>query len=209
MEKGDTNIEKKLVGQLKKGDADAFEKLFQFYGKRLFHFSLGYLKSSEEAEEVVQETFFRIWNNKSSLQPERSFKAYLFTIAYHFIIATLKKKQKEQVFNDMIIETVVSVDNEFNQRTDYKSILELVEKTIEKLPQRQKEVLKLRKMEGLSINETAQKLDISSKTVEHHYTEALKKIKSELRKENLSDFLFLLFPVIYQTKLFSKKAISG
>jgi RNA polymerase sigma-70 factor (ECF subfamily) len=60
--------EKTYLSALKNDDVVAFDKLFSEYGKRLYHFAYGYLKSKEEAEGVVQEVFLKIWRNRKQLQ---------------------------------------------------------------------------------------------------------------------------------------------
>jgi len=70
--------EKKWVVELTRGDQEAFRNLFGEYAKRIFVFAKGYLKSNEEAEEVVQEVFMKIWNVRASINTELSFKSYLF-----------------------------------------------------------------------------------------------------------------------------------
>jgi RNA polymerase sigma-70 factor (family 1) len=182
----------KWVQALKKGDARAFDKLFDLYGKRLFHFSLGYLKSKEEAEEVVQDVFLKIWNNRSTLKPELSFRSYLFTISYRHITEKFRKINRERQYLHEITETVVDFTDELDERSSYQSMLQLVEQLIEKLPARQREVLLMRKMEGIPVNEIAGKLGIAPKTVEQHYTQALKNLKTSLSRAEISGLLFFL-----------------
>jgi RNA polymerase sigma-70 factor (family 1) len=185
-------LESKWVSSLKKGDANAFDELFQLYGKRLYHFSLGYLKSKPEAEEVVQEVFMKIWHNRTSLNPELSFNAYLFKIAYRQIAEKFRKISLEKKYlHDIASETLV-FSEEMDERTNYQSLLGLVEKLIDRLPPRQKEILVLRRIEGLSVNDIAQRLEIAPKTVEHHITEAIKNVKSGLDPENIAGLLFFV-----------------
>ena len=183
-------IESQRVTALKKGDALAFDELFGVYGKRLYHFSLGYLKSRQEAEEVVQDVFMRIWHNRSTLDPALSFNAYLFKIAYRQIIEKFRKISQAQKYLHDIAEETLNFTNETDERTNYQSLLELVERLIGKLPDRQREVLVLRRIEGMPVAGIAEKLGIAPKTVEHHITEALKNIKSGLEQENISGLLF-------------------
>ena len=74
------------------GDFNAFDALFKLYNKKLYHFALSLLKSSEDAEDVVQEVFVRIWQNRDNIKPGHSFKSFLFTIAYNIIGHTLDKR---------------------------------------------------------------------------------------------------------------------
>ncbi len=185
-------MESRWVAALKNGNALAFDELFRLYGKRLYHFSLGYLKSKTDAEEVVQEVFMKIWHNRSSLDPELSFNAYLFKIAYRHIAERFRKiNQEKKYLHDIASETLVFTAD-MDERSNYQSLLELVERLIQKLPERQKEVIILRRIEGLSVADIADRLDISPKTVEHHITEALKNIKAGLDPESIAGLLFFV-----------------
>ena len=66
-----------LVLSLKEGNLKAFSELFDRYAKRLQNFSMGYLKSVENAEEIVQDVFMKIWNIREELTVEKSFESYL------------------------------------------------------------------------------------------------------------------------------------
>lgn len=190
-EKG-RNLESFWVSALKKGNAAAFDELFRLYGKRLYHFSLGYLKSKTDAEEVVQDIFLKIWHNRNSLDPSLSFNAYLFKIAYRQIAERFRKNlQVKKYLHDIASETL-DFTAEMDERANYRSLLDLVEKLIHQLPERQREVIVLRKIEGLSVADIAARLDISPKTVEHHITEALKNIKAGLDKESIAGLLFFV-----------------
>lgn len=184
--------EKIYLTALKNDDVKAFDHLFADYGKRLYYFAYGYLKSKEEAEGVVQEVFLRIWRNRKQLNPDKSFKAYLFTIAYHYILELFKQMNKKQAYQHEIIDDVVQFTNDTNERLNYQMLLEKVELLIEKLPPRQKQILLKRKKEGIPVKEIASQLNISPKTVENHLTEALKNIKSGLGKEEISAMLFFM-----------------
>lgn len=178
------------VSALKDDDAKALDHLFGQYSKRLFYFALGYLKSKEEAEEIVQEVFYKIWQNRKSLNPELSFKAYIFKIAYRKITEVFRKLAQEQLYKHELIETSLICDNNTDDRTDYHSLLELVESIVNRLPPRQKEIFIKRKQLGLSVKEIAEILDIAPKTVENHLTEALRTIKNGLLKEKSAGLLF-------------------
>ena len=181
-----------LIKALKKGDAKAFDKLFSLYGTRIYHFSYGYLKSKEDAEGVVQEVFLRIWKNRKALKPELSFKAYLFKIAYHFILEYFERISRQQAYKDQIIEESVNFTPGNEERLNYQLLLEKVDQLIEQLPPRQKEILIRRRKEGYPVKEIAGQLGIAPKTVENHLTEALKTIRKQLGEDNISAMLFFV-----------------
>ena len=187
--------ERNYLHALKNGESKAFDRLFFIYGKRLYYFAYGYLKSKEEAEGVVQEVFLRIWRNRKQINPELSFKAYLFQIAYHYILEYFERANRQQEYKHRIIDESIQFTEDLNERLNYRLLLEKVEKLIDRLPPRQKEILIKRKKEGMPVKEIAMKLSISPKTVENHLTEALKKIKKDLNEEDIS--ALLLFLLVY------------
>lgn len=71
-----------LLEKLRNGDIDAFDKVFNEYGDRIFGFALSYLKSKEDTEGLVQNVFLKLWENRKNLKKESSLKSYIFTIAY-------------------------------------------------------------------------------------------------------------------------------
>ena len=185
--------EKTLLSALKNDDVKAFDQLFADYGKRLYHFAYGYLKSREDAEGLVQEVFLKIWKNRENLNPDLSFKAYLFKIAYHFILEYFEKSNRQKAYQYQLLEEAIEFTDETNERLNYQILLEKVEILIQKLPSRQKEILLKRKKEGIPIREIAEQLGISPKTVENHLTEAIKNLKNGLGKEDISVLLLFFF----------------
>ncbi len=186
--------EKNLVIALKNDDVKAFDRLFHEYGKRLYHFANGYLKSKEESEGIVQEVFLKVWRNRKQLKPGLSFKAYLFKIAYHQILELFEQIQKRKAYRHEIVEEAVPFSDDTSERLNYQLLLEKVERLIDQLPPRQKTILLKRKKEGIPVKEIARQLGISPKTVENHLTEALKNIKKSLNEEDIAGWLlFALF----------------
>ena len=183
--------EKELLYSLKNDDVKAFDQLFAEYGKRLYHFSYGYLKSQHDAEEVVQEVFLRIWRNRHNLNPELSFKAYIFKIAYHYILELFNFSNSENLYKHQIISESYEFTDELNERLNYQLLYEKVEGLINQLPPRQKEILIKRKRDGIPVKDIAEQLGISPKTVENHLTESIKNLKRNLSQEDIS-VLFIM-----------------
>jgi len=180
------------VENLQKGDVKAFDDLFNKYSSRLFSFSLKYLKSNEEAEEVVQEVFLYIWDKRDGLKPDQSFNSYIFTIAYNIIKKYFLKKARDNTYKDDLIYSLLQQENKLDQIIDYKFLLEKVETYINALPKRRKEIFVKRKYDGLSVKQIAEELGISPNTVENQLASAQKQIQEELKKEKLAGLLFFI-----------------
>ncbi len=179
------------VKELKKDNIEAFEGLFRLYGKRLYHFALGYLKSESEAEELVQEVFTRVWEKRAGLKSELSFKSYIFTIAFNIIRKSFIKKERFKTYLESSY-VKADFDIETTNQVDYHSLLDYLKQLVDKLPARRKEVFVKSRLDGLTVKEIAEDMGISPKTVENQLTEAIKFIRLNWRTENLSTILFFI-----------------
>jgi RNA polymerase sigma-70 factor (family 1) len=183
-----------LVVSLQKGDVEAFDLIYAKYSGKLYAFGLKYLRSKEEAEELVQSVFLKLWENHKNLRKELSFKSYLFTIAYNDICKLFRKRNYKQRFISETIYENSQLSSESEEELDYKSLLERVQKIIEKLPERQKSIFVKSRQEGKSSKEIAEEVGLTSGTVDNYISESLKFIRIRLRNE---DFALLLFVSLF------------
>lgn len=186
------HIDYLAVRNLKDGDVKAFDELFHKYSQKLFNFSVKYLKSAEEAEELVQEVFLYIWEKREGLKPDQSFNAYLFTIAHNIIRKYFNKKTRDNAFKDDLIYELLKQENNLDELIDYKFLLEKVELVIESLPPRRKEIFVRRRYSGMPVKQIAEELGISANTVENQLAAAQKQILDELQKKKLAGLLFFM-----------------
>jgi len=187
-----TDIE--LVLRLQKGDVEAFDLVYEKYAGRLYGFTLKYLKSTDETEELVQSVFLKVWENYKTLKKESSFKSYLFTIAYNEICNTFRRRSHLQKFiGEQLIDSS-QASNETEELIDYNSIKERVEQIVSKLPERQRTIFLKSRQDGKSNKEIAIELELSSGTVDNYISESLKFIRSNMQDKNFSALLlFSLF----------------
>lgn len=180
-----------LVERLQKGDVEAFDLIYEKYSMNLYSFGLKYLRSKEESEELVQSVFLKLWENYKSLNKDLSFKSYLFTIAYNDICKLFRKRNYRQKFIDETLHENYHSSSGMEESIDYKSVMDLVQQIINKLPVRQKSIFLKSRQEGKSTKEIAEEIGLSPGTVDNYISEALKFIRCQLRKENVSILLFL------------------
>jgi RNA polymerase sigma-70 factor (ECF subfamily) len=182
-------LEADLIVSLREGDMMAFSVLFDRYAKRLYHFALGYLKSVEESEEIVQEVFLKIWNNREEISLLKSFEAYLFTIAKNGILNTIRKSKSEQAYLNYA-KLHPGKNILLDEELDFKELEKAYKQSIDKLSPRRKEVYILSREQSLSNAEIAEKLNISVKTVENQMTSAISEIRKNLRNLGFSGIIF-------------------
>ncbi len=179
-----------LVQKLQNDDVEAFDLVYEKYAGKLYGFTLKYLKSTDETEELIQSVFLKVWENRKGLREESSFKSYLFTIAYNEICNIFRRRSHVQKFiGEQLIENS-QTSSETEELIDYNSILEQVDKIIDKLPERQKTIFVKSRREGKSNKEIATELGLSSGTVDNYISESLKFIRSNLQNKNFSALLF-------------------
>ncbi len=174
-----------LVGKLRKGDIESFDLLYDKYAARLHYFGMKYLKSEEETEELVQTVFLKVWEYHKNLKKESSFKSYLFTIAYNDICKLFRKKYYHQKYVSDILNENPQPFSEIEQGFQCKSVLERIQKIIEKLPERQKVIFRKSREEGKSSREIADEVGLSPGTVDNYISQSMKFIISGLRNEVL------------------------
>jgi RNA polymerase sigma-70 factor (family 1) len=174
-----------LVSNLSKGNLLAFNTLYNEYSSHLYHFAFRYLKSKDEAEDLVQQVFTIIWEKRASLRKELSFKSFLFTISFNII----RKYFRTKTYLSEYIKTEKScdVDTQTSQEITYDSLYQYVKELADNLPKQRKEIFIKSKLEGHCIKEIAGELKISHKTVENQLTNALKFIRTNIKKERMEN----------------------
>ncbi|WP_167618188.1 RNA polymerase sigma factor [Maribellus sediminis] len=181
-----------LVRKLHEDDVEAFDQIFKRYGDRLYGFAFKYLKSKEETEGLVQDVFLKIWENRKKLKKESSLKSYLFTIAYHNICHLFRKKQifLKYIEESKVVETK-TIDLE--KQLEYQATLSQVDKLIDQLPGKQKEVFIKSRKEGKSTSEIAKEMNLSPGTVDNYISTALKLLRKQISGEDFALLLFFAF----------------
>jgi RNA polymerase sigma-70 factor (ECF subfamily) len=180
-----SNLELKehTLTKLKDGDWVSFEEIFNIFYPQLLAFVFRYLKSKEDSEEIVQEVFIQIWENRAILNEKLSFKSYLFTITKNRIIDYFRKK-KIEVLSKNYIQNFTELVHE----NTYKEILArdfdaALSNAIDKLPEKRKVIFILSKKFGMSRSEIAKFFNISENTVKNQLQEAMNFLKDFIKKE--------------------------
>ena len=186
--------ENSLVQLLQKGNVAAFDSLFEIYSPKLFGFALKYFRNETDAEELVQEVFVKVWENRQTLKSELSFKSYLFTIALNQIRKHFNKKATSLRYLESLQHDPELSENQAVQNDDYEFALHQIYLIVEKMPPRRREIFMKSKLEGKSSKEIAAELNISAGTVDNQVSEALRFIRAQLNPENFS---LLLFAVLF------------
>ncbi len=169
--------EKKWIKALKAGKTIALEKIFQQYHHALYYHALDFVKSPSLAEDVVQEVFVKLWEHRAQINPDLSFKAYLFRIARNHIINQLQRASREVKTKQYYSQRTTTYHNQAEDQVIYADYEAIAQKALEELPPKRKMVFTLHRLEGRKYDEIADLLHISKNTVRDHVVKAEKSIK--------------------------------
>ncbi|SMD11220.1 RNA polymerase sigma factor [Pedobacter nyackensis] len=169
--------EKKLLNLLAQGDANALSSLYYLHVKQLNYFVLRTAKSSALAEDVVHDTFIKVWENREKIDCEQQFKPYLYTIARRHLLNLLKRAQHEVNIMEEIKKSTVSEENATELLIDYTESSSIFMEAINSLPVQRKEVFIRCRIQGLTYKQAAEELGVSESTVNNQMVKALKTIR--------------------------------
>lgn len=181
-----------LVRLLRKGDMAAFDTIYNKYCHKLHEFVFMYLKQKEDAEEIVQEVFIKIWQSRSKIDIYASFESFLFTIAYNATMSLLRKRMSETKSREYLksLQQISSAEQVIDE-LQFKELNQKVQTLLNQLTPRQKEIYLLSREKGLTHDEIAQKLNISESTVNNHLVATLKFLKSHIDGGLAVNILFI------------------
>ena len=190
MKERSLHSEHELIVKLRKGDPFAFEAIFERYSNKLYQFSLSYLKSEADAEEILQEVFLKIWERRKEIKTETSFQSYLFTITLNFIKRHFNQKARSDKYKHDLLARYPEISNQTENSITYQDLLNRLEKLIDELPEKRRQIFIERRQNEKPVKQIAEEMGITPKTVENQLTRALAFLKKELQKDHFGGFLF-------------------
>lgn len=165
------------------GDQEAFQAVFRQHYQALCYFAMSIVQDREEAEDLVQETFSKLWNKRGDFRTAANVKAFLYITTKNACLNFLKQKQRqlsrEQAF------TYLQDEASFDPVLVETEIIRELYHEIENLPTQCRRIFRMSYLEGRKNEEIAGALDISYNTVRTQKLRALKLIRASLLKKNL------------------------
>lgn len=171
------------INELRKGNKAAFEELFDKCYEPLCRYAYSILRDMDEAEDVVQKTFCKLWDQRASLFIKSSLDSYLYRIVHNVAINTINQHTLHQEHNYQYISAVQSdSSNTVLESIETAELQKAIERAIRSLPPQCKKVFELSRMEQMPYSKIAEELQISTNTVENHMSKALKLLRTDLKE---------------------------
>jgi len=185
------HTEKELLKKLSEGDSFAFEVLFYKYRNKVKGFAVKIVPAQVDPEEIVQEVFVKLWFKKEAIDPEKDFQSYLFSIAKHLVLDHLKSAVNRKLYfvGEHFQQDLMADDGQESSLSEDAE--EKLQKLINEIPERRREIFRLSRFEGLSYKQIAERLNISENTVDSQIRNALAFLRKEFRKIMILVYLFL------------------
>lgn len=185
--------ETELVLRLRLADEEAFRQVYDGHHRKLLWYCWKFTKSREIAEELVQDVFVKLWEQREKIHPDTSFGAYLRTLAKHRVLNHLKKEALRADFEKAKKQSAEETTESAERGLEYANYLELAQAAMLRLPPQRQLIFKMSRQDEMSNEEIAAALGLSKNTVKSQVGKALKFLRSSLGlSSSLSLLLFLL-----------------
>jgi RNA polymerase sigma-70 factor (ECF subfamily) len=174
--------ERELLQRVAEGDSASFRTLFNQYARHIYGLALRFTKSPQQAEDLTQEIFARIWLNRSSLKEVLHFRPFLNTVARNLIRDFLRKKTIATDNEPALLNTISDQSPGPQEKMDAKELQGVLDEAIGQLSPQLRTAFTLSRVEGLTHQQIAARMNISVLTSKNHLVRALASIRNYLRE---------------------------
>ena len=175
--------EKTILSELLEGNEHAFEQIYKLYSPRLFGRLMKLVKSEPQAEEILQDVFLKIWEHRSSIDPEKSFRSYLFKIAENKVYDFFRKVARDKNMESQLTALSTSDYTTLEAFMSNDENLTILQNAIDGLPPQRQQVFRMCKLQGKSYKEASELLGISVSTISDHIVKGTKSIKDHFNTD--------------------------
>lgn len=189
--------ERELLSLLKRGNEQAFEKIYKIYSPRLFGNVFKMVKSETTTQEILQDVFIKIWSNRASIDLEKSFRSYLFRIAENKVYDFFRKASRDKKIQAQLFAAATEEYEHIETMIHRKENTLLLQKAIDSLPPQRQQIFRLIKLDNKSYEEVSRQLGISVSTISDHIVKANKAIREFIFTHN--DMTIILFCFLFSS----------
>lgn len=170
------------IKALCEGNHVVFEQLFDSMYETLCRYAYSILRNMDDAEDVVQKTFCKLWDQRETLNIQSSINSYLYRIVHNDSMNVIHQQISHREHNYNYSSGIKDTDDSVSEHIAATELQLAINKALDGLPPQCRRVFEMSRMEQLSYAEIAKQLDISTNTVENHISKALKLLRVELKE---------------------------
>lgn len=199
MNKEPDYTEKELLLLVSEGNDAAFRALFKRYWPQVYGTSLHLTRSPEWAKDLAQDIFLKLWDNRCKLRDVEKADAYIYVLSRNLVMDELRRKIFHPSNIEFLTEYAGTDANSPQSGLEYKELEGALQEAVALLPGKMKEVFRMRRYEGLSHMEIAQKLDISVVSSRTYIVRATQVIRDRLAM-HAGNPVILLFSLLFLSR---------
>lgn len=185
--------ERTLVSLLKSGDDAVMELVYRKFANRVFDVAHFVLKDTGWSEDIVQEVFIKLWNNRESLDEERELWPFVYTITKRETLNKLKSMNTSKKAFENLLLLATNKSESADRILENKELGHNILQQVGKLPSQQRAVFVLGKIDGDSQQEIAEKLNLSKNTVKNHMAQALRSLRKGVFEQFILPLIYFYF----------------
>jgi RNA polymerase sigma-70 factor (family 1) len=188
------HTDRELADRIAAGDEEAFRIFFHRYNERLFPFVRSLVRSEEDAREIMQDVFLKVWTQRAAFTRIENPAAWLRTVMANSSYELLRQQARYEIrLNKLSSQSSVPSADEFWGKIDSKEAGHLMQEALRAMPLRRRQIFQMSKLEGYSRREIAEQLQISENTVRNQLADAMDFMQTYMRKAMITALLVKLF----------------
>lgn len=189
-----TRTDLELLEAIQHDDEEAFAELFRRYWKKVHAMAYPRVRSKEVTAEIVQDIFISLWDKRAS-HSIRHLPSYLYTTVKNKALNYAEAQVVRKNYWDYCRKFFPDRDNVTENTVEFDELMEAIETGMEHLPEKSKKIFRLNRLEGRSVPEIADALNLSEKAIEYHLTQSVKKLRLHLKDFIITVSMLLCLPL--------------
>ncbi|TDS14678.1 RNA polymerase sigma factor [Sphingobacterium paludis] len=189
-------MEKHLLYAIAKGDERAFEALYDTYFRQIYHFVLGYVKSPNLADDIVQEIFVKVWEKRETLASVELFKPYLYVMAKNQTLNQLRSISRSKASQQELLQHYVFSERSTENMIQNKEYQAFINNAFQQLSPAAQKVFSLCREAQMSYEDVAKEMGFSRHAVKKYMMQAMKTFRQLLSGPIDVNYIVVFFSLL-------------
>ena len=185
-----------LLNAVREGDPEAFNEVYYRYERKVYSYAYRFTRSAEEAEELTQDLFVRLWESRLAIDPERNFEGYLYILIRNSFLKTIRKNAKSVIVRFEFTGEEISY-SPTDDYINFKDCQQITDRAVGSLSPQVKTAYLLSRHEGRSHEDISRSMDLSKNTVNNHIKKSLSVLRKYFKAYSPDTILLLLLFIFF------------